>query len=315
MKDSENLDVETELNADMPEPKKGNSRAHVFYIIIILLLLGGSGYLYTLYTDSVEQIATITENINQVTHEKEVLYGELDSLEVEIEKYIGVNAKLDSVLLEKQEEITKIRGILRSQQADIREVKSLRNQIAVLKQTAKEALEENHKLKFQVDSLEKVSTARQRHIDTLEIMDFEKTRKLDSLTEKVQIGSAIRVGELRIEPYNRRGKEMTRARRVDNFIIKGTMLKNFLAEAGTKTIYVRVTAPNGVVLTSSPDNQFEYDGNTIMFTERREISYQKEDTPFEIYYDASSDNLDEGVYRVVVFSNNKEIGKTQITLD
>jgi hypothetical protein len=315
MKDSENLDVETELNADMPEPKKGNSRAHVFYIIIILLLLGGSGYLYTLYTDSVEQIATITENINQVTHEKEVLYGELDSLEVEIEKYMGVNAKLDSVLLEKQEEITKIRGILRSQRADIREVKSLRNQIAVLKQTAKETLEENHKLKFQVDSLEKVSTARQRHIDTLEIMDFEKTRKLDSLTEKVQIGSAIRVGELRIEPYNRRGKEMTRARRVDNFIIKGTMLKNFLAEAGTKTIYVRVTAPNGVVLTSSPDNQFEYDGNTIMFTERREISYQKEDTPFEIYYDASSDNLDEGVYRVVVFSNNKEIGKTQITLD
>ncbi|MFW5852291.1 MAG: hypothetical protein ACOCWB_08710 [Bacteroidota bacterium] len=315
MKDSENLDVETELNSDMPEPKKGNSRAHVFYIIIILMLLGGAGYLYTLYTDSIEQIATITENINQVTHEKEVLYGELDSLEVEIEKYMGVNAKLDSVLLEKQEEITKIRGILRSQRADIREVKSLRNQIAVLKQTAKEALEENHKLKFQVDSLEEVSIARQQHIDTLEIMDFEKTRKLDSLTEKVQIGSAIRVGELRIEPYNRRGKEMTRARRVDNFIIKGTLLKNFLAEAGTKTIYVRVTAPDGVVLTSSPDNQFEYDGNTIMFTERREISYQKEDTPFEIYYDASSDDLDEGVYRVVVFSNNKEIGKTQITLD
>ncbi|MDA3882470.1 MAG: hypothetical protein PF481_04255 [Bacteroidales bacterium] len=315
MKDSENLDVEMELNSDKPEPKKGNSRAHVFYIIIILMLLGGAGYLYTLYTDSVEQIATITENINQVTQEKEVLYGELDSLEVEIEKYMGVNAKLDSVLLEKQAEITKIRGILRSQRADIREVKSLRNQIAVLKETAKEALEENHKLKFQVDSLEKVSTDRQRHIDTLEIMDFEKTRKLDSLTEKVQIGSAIRVGELRIEPYNRRGKEMTRARRVENFIIKGTMLKNFLAEAGTKTIYVRVTAPNGVVLTSSPENQFEYDGNTIMYTERREIVYQKEDTPFEIYYDASSDDLDEGIYRVVVFCNNKEVGKTEITLD
>ncbi|MFO7869776.1 MAG: hypothetical protein R6U95_10815 [Bacteroidales bacterium] len=317
MKDSDKLDVETELDSNTPkEPKKkGNSKVHVLYIFLLLLLGAGGAYLYTLYTESLEKIDVVSENINEVNKEKQALYKDLDSLEADIEGHMGENAKLDSLLNEKQSEITRIRGVLRAQRADIRKVRSLQKQLSVLKKTAKEAMEENLKLRHQVDSLDEVSLDRQKQIDTMEIMDFEKTRKLDSLAEKVNQGANIRVGGLELNPYNRWDNVMSRARRVNYFKVKGTLLENVLAEEGKKTLYIRITAPGGVVLTSDPGNQFKYDGETIMFTERREVTYNKNDVPFEIFYDASNDDLEEGTYKVVVFCNDKEIGKTELSLD
>lgn len=315
MKDSETLTIETEMG-DMPSGKKGGSKFHhVLYILIILILLGGVGYIYTLYNEKVEEIAVITETIYQVNAEKEILNAQLDSLEAEIAIYMGENEKLDSLLIEKQQEIEKIRVILRSQKADMRAVQDLRDKIAVLEQTSKKLIDENMYLKYRVDSLQTVTAAKQQKIDTMEVIDFQKTRQLEELSEKVEMGAQIRVGDMKILTYNRRGKLMTRAKRVTNFEITGTMLKNVLAEPGKKTMYIRITAPNGVVLTTEPTNQFEYEGKSIMFTERREVSYNNKDVNFEVYYNAENDALEAGSYSVVVFCNGKEVGKSEITLN
>lgn len=315
MKDSDSLHIEMDTDMSGSSNKGGGGKFHILYIIIILLLLGGAGYIYTLYQDSLETIETITQNIHQVNEEKQVLITQLDSLEAEIERYMGENAELDSALLEKQKEIEQIRVVLRSQQADIREVKRLREQIAILEGTAKRLLDERNLLQYQRDSIESVAVRRQHKIDTMEVVNFQKTRQIEELTEKVEIGSQIRVSDIVINTYNKRGKTMTRARRVQTFHITGTVLKNILAESGKKTLYLRITAPNGVVLTSSPGNQFEYEGKTIMFTERREINYNNNDVRFELYYNAENDELDAGVYRVVIFSDGKEVGKADITLN
>jgi hypothetical protein len=313
MKDSESLHIEMEPNAPRSNNKGG--KMHIVYIILLLLLLGTAGYLYTLYNQSLDTIEAITQNINQVTEEKQVLFKQLDSLEAEIERYIGENAELDSALIEKQQEIEKIRVILRSQQADVRQIQNLRDQIAVLESTAKKLVDERNYFKYQRDSLETVAVFRQSKIDTMEVVNFQKTRQIEELSEKVEMGSQIRVSDMIINTYNRRGKVMTRAKRVQTFHITGTLLKNVLAESGKRTLYVRITAPNGVVLTESSQNQFNFEGKTIMFTERREVNYNNKDVEFEIYYNSEEDTLEVGAYSVVVFCDGKEVGKAVIELN
>lgn len=315
MEDSEILTIETEME-HKPSGKKGGSKIfHILYILIILLLLGGVGYIYTLYEEKIEEIAAITETVYQVNAEKDILNAQLDSLEAEIAMYIGENEKLDSLLIEKQQEIEKIRVVLRSQKADMRVVQDLRDKIAVLEQTSKKLIDENMYLKYRVDSLQTITVTKQQRIDAMEVIDFQKTRQLEELSEKVEMGSQLRVGDMQITTYNRRGKIITRAKRVQSFKITGTMLKNVLAESGKKTTYIRITAPNGVVLSKESANQFEYDGKSIMFTERREISYNNKDVHFDVYYNAENDVLEAGSYHVVVFCDGKEVGKSEITLN
>jgi len=311
MKETETLRIETDSSGS---GKKKGGILHIIYILIILLLVAGAGYLYNTNAQLETKISEIENNIVQVTQEKEKLYTQLDSLESEITMHMGENAKLDSLLLIKQEEIQKIRRVLKTQQGDIKEIEKYKKQIEILRKTADQYIQENAYLRYQVDSLSIINTSKQQTIDTMEIVDFQKTRQLEELADKVEKGSQIRVGDMVIESLNRRNKLMTRARRVETFKVTGVMLKNVLATPGKKSVYIRITAPDGIVFSASPDNQFDYDGKTIMYTERKELTYNNDDVKFEVFYDATNDKLSVGTYKVVVFCDGNEIGSSQIEL-
>jgi cell division septum initiation protein DivIVA len=298
----------------MDTNQKANSKIYVFFILIILLLLGCIGVLYTKYNKALQTITNIENNLTVVNSEKQKLLTELDSLEQEIKMHMGKNAKLDSLLIEKQAEIEKIRYTLRTQNADIAEINNYKKQIEILRATADQYIKENAYLKYKVDSLKAMNQYQKIKLDTMEIENFQKAKKIDELNEKVEIGSQLRVSDVKVTAYNKKGKPITRAKRVEKIEVAGTMLKNILAQPGKRTIFIRITAPGGVVLTQSSNNQFDYDGKTIMFSEKKEILYNNNDSRFEVYYNAVNDNLEIGIYKIAIFCDGKEVGKSEIEL-
>ncbi len=298
----------------MDTNQKGNTKIYVFFILIILLLLGCVGVLYTKYNKALQTITNIENNLTVVNSEKQKLLTELDSLEQEIQMHMGQNAKLDSLLMEKQAEIEKIRYTLRTQSADVAEIANYKKQIEILRATADQYIKENAYLKYKVDSLAAMNQEQKVKIDTMEVENFQKAKKIDELNEKVEIGAQLRVSDIKVTAFNKKGKLITRAKRVQKFEVSGTMLKNILAQPGKRNIFVRITAPGGVVLTQSSNNQFDYDGKTIMFSEKKELLYNNNDSRFEVYYDATNDNLEVGVYKIAIFCDGKEVGKSEIEL-
>lgn len=292
-----------------------NSKSGVIIVGVVALLLAlGMGFFAWQNTQLKAEIETMSDTIAVVQQEKSQLLNSLDSLEVEIKKQVAANEEMDSVLTERLAEIEQTRAELQAAQADAALVETYKKQIAVLRQTAEKFIRENDMLKHKVDSLNFENNTKQQKIDTMTILDYQKTQQIEQLSEKVEIGSQLRISDISVKGYNKNGKVATKARRTSKFGVAGTLLKNNLAESGAKTLFVRILAPNGTVLTATNANQFDFEGKTIMYTEKKEIHYNNEDFKFEIFYNAENEALAVGTYQVSIFCDGKEIGKSSVGL-
>jgi hypothetical protein len=90
-------------------------------------------------------------------------------------------------------------------------------------------------------------------------------------------------------------------------------LENKIVEAGKKTVYVRIIRNDGVILATNTNNVFKFDGEDILYSEKREITYNNSDLEFDIFYDANDDII-EGTYKVILFCEGAEIGNTSFIL-
>lgn len=291
-----------------------NSKGGYISLAVAILLALGLGYFVWQNTQLQSEIVSLKDTVSVAHVEKAKLLNNLDSLEVEIKKQVAANDEMDSVLAQRLVEIEQTRAELAVAKADAALVAKYRKQIAVLRQTAEQFIRENDILKHKVDSLSFENNTKQQKIDTMTILDYQKTQQIENLSQKVEVGSQLRIGDLVSKGYNKSGKVATKARRTSKIGVAGTLLKNNLAEPGNKVLFVRIIAPNGTVLTASNANQFDFEGKTIMYTEKKDLEYNNEDAKFEIFFDASNETLAVGTYQISIFCNGKEIGKSTLGL-
>lgn len=290
------------------------NKSSIILAVVAILLALGLGYFIWQNNQLKTEIVTLQDTVTNVHVEKAMLLNNLDSLETEIKKQVAANEEMDSVLAERLAEIEETRAELAVAQADAALVEKYKKQIAVLRQTAEQFIRENDMLKHKVDSLNFENNTKQQKIDTMTIIDYQKTQQIEQLSEKVVIGSQLRISDIVARGYNKTGKISTKARRTSKIGVSGTLLRNNLAESGSKLLFIRVIAPNGTVLTSSNANQFDFEGKTIMYTEKKELGYDNEDVKFEIFYNAENEMLEVGTYQISIFCDGKEIGKSTLGL-
>ncbi|MCQ2959855.1 MAG: hypothetical protein MJ198_06680 [Bacteroidales bacterium] len=291
-----------------------NSKLGVVSLVVAILLALGLGFFVWQNNQLKAEIEILQDTVavNQV--EKAKLLSNLDSLEVEIKKQVAANEEMDSVLAERLAEIEQTRAELAVAKADAALVAKYKKQIEILRATAEQFIRENDMLKHKVDSLGFEDSLKKRKIDTMTIIDFQKTQQIEKLSEKVELGSQLRISDIIARGYNKSGKIATKARRTAKIGVAGTLLKNSLAESGSKTLFIRIISPSGTVLTASNANQFDFEGKTIMYTEKKELGYNNEDVKFEIFYDASNETLEVGNYMISIFCGGKEIGRSSLGL-
>ncbi|MDR1683410.1 MAG: hypothetical protein LBS25_08525, partial [Candidatus Symbiothrix sp.] len=93
-----------------------------------------------------------------------------------------------------------------------------------------------------------------------------------------------------------------------------TINKNITAEAGEKTIYIRIQKPDDDVLIKNSNNVFTYENKKIPYSEKRTIEYTGEETQMSIYWQIE-EFLQAGAYRVDIFADGNRIGRKSFQLD
>ena len=66
-------------------------------------------------------------------------------------------------------------------------------------------------------------------------------------------------------------------------------MKILLPQPGEKEVFMRVIRPDSLVITSSPDNLFEYKGNKIIYSASRAVDYMNQDIEMCIFLDNTGD--------------------------
>lgn len=140
-------------------------------------------------------------------------------------------------------------------------------------------------------------------------MAEERTQELEN---KVKVGAVIRARDLGMVALNKRNKEVTRIKNAERLRVDFTLSANELAVPGNKAIYVRITSPDGYVLTTDEMPTFEFEGELLSYSAMREVDYQNADLEVGIYY--NSTGFAAGTYQIELYMEGRMIGSTEVVM-
>jgi len=246
-----------------------------------------------------------------------VLTQEKDSLANELRKmmygYDTLKTDNDTLNAQLAKEREKIKRLLEINASNAQLIKKYRSEITTLREIMKSYI-------VQIDSLNtrnKILIA--ENLDIKQKMNqVEKTKNelekvKEELSSKVEIASVIKAKDIVAVALNKNRKETTRIDRMDKLRVCFTLRENPIANAGKKTVYLRVIRPDQLVIVISPDNLFDYGSTKMVFTESRDVDYMNQDIDMCIFVDNTGDFIP-GNYTAELYLEGNLIGTTSFML-
>lgn len=218
-----------------------------------------------------------------------VKYGEAKD---KVEKLL-TELKTQKITSEKRirqlkDEISSLKNIMRHY---IEQIDSLKKENAGLKAENKEIKSQNRKLTSHVDEIQK---------------------KNEVLSERMTLAEKLNVTGLTLTPIKGNGKPEKRIKKARQLKVSFTIPQNNSTPVGEKTIFLRITNPEGSLL--GGNGTFEFEGGNVEYTERKTIEYTGEEIPgITIFWNVNA-TLTPGEYRVELFADNFRIASKTILI-
>lgn len=170
----------------------------------------------------------------------------------------------------------------------------------------------------QVDSLQQLNLALIGERDQARA-DAERTRAENSniqaenshLNEKVAIAAQLNATGISISPLKKNGKAAKKSKDIARFSISFTITRNVTANAGNRTVYVRLLKPNQQVVGES--GTFSYENRQIGYSAAKTVEYNGQETHVTLYVPVS-EFLSAGAYGAYIFADGQMIGSGSVQL-
>lgn len=307
-----------------PNEKNRNSKALLYTIIGVLLALNaGLFYMWQKGGNEKEKVEKKLETTSAELKEKNEALEEAEFL---LEKFrrdsaalVANNKELNEELVAKKNEIAALAAKLRNtKDADAKEIAELKAKLRELTDKLAQLEKENTELK-EVNA--KLEEDRSRLKEEKEVLD-EKNRNLTVEKQKYKnIAQRLQTSSMKVEALKKRwltGKEATttKAKEVEAFRTTFTLGENKVAEPGEKTIYVKITGPEGVTLTN-PGNEggtFEFENNESKFTYKFTTVYDQDIKQVPATKWRPSADLKKGKYTIELYCEGFKIGSQSLEL-
>lgn len=283
--------------------------------ISIVLILALGGFIYFQFS----QISEAENQLNELTQvmefEKQQSIEEYEKLAMEYEEFY-IETSNDSLLKLFDEEKQKVQQLLQElktvKATNARRIKELQKELGTVRGVLKSYIYKVDSLNTVNDNLKKENVKVKKQIqeanEVARLLE-EKTNELDA---KINLASILEADEISIKTLNKKGKVTRSLKKITNIEICFQVLRNITAERGYKTIYIRIADANGEVLTVS-GNTFEFEGKELVYSAKKEIEYNGENTPVCMYYKII-DPLQTGSYSIAIFADGNLIGTTGFVL-
>ena len=323
------------------EIKKVDSSKKVIVVLLIAIigLIGGIAYLSKIYSDKIQELnKALGENTKLKSDLNEVnksigsvvdIEGRSNDLKSNLTKMLSNydelikmdKSKSDSLNLEK----SKIQGLLNK-------INTLESQGSLTYSKLVKMERENETLREimkgyikEIDQLNQLNKKIQtdlnetsEKLNTTETERDEYKKVAEETSEKVKKGAKLQAYSFTSSGMelkrNNTTKETTKAKETIQIKCLFTVGSNSLASAGKKTVYMQVITPEGKTLQSRSSNNFNIDGTSIPFSEKRDIDYENNSIDVGIYYDMRGEKATKGTYKVRIYCDGNLIGTDSFTL-
>lgn len=306
--------AETTNNPEqVQEEKKSNNKILIFIIILLSVALGITLWQYfelrKANAQKGSEIEYLSDERGELQSELEDMLSEFDSLETD-------NDSMKVELASRREEIENL----------LEKVKDKDYAIYKLKKETKTLRTIMRGYVVTIDSLNTLNVGlREENQEVKRVLSEERTKSKEleksneNLSSKVALASRLDVSGVTVFGVHVKrdmtGKETDRARRADKIRACFTLDDNVVAKANRKTLYLRILAPDGSVLTAGTGEEFKFEFNGVRgyYSDKKAIDYNNVAEEYCLDWSKPSDDYEllPGIYTIFLYAEDYEMANTK----
>ena len=296
-------DTETFTPVEQPQKKS----APIAMIFTTVILAAALIFLVVMYFDQKNKMVEI-ETV--LTQEKDSLANELRLM---VHGYDTLKTDNDTLMANLQKEKDRIVQLLSINASNVQLLKKYRAEIGTMRDIMKGYIVQIDSLNTMNQQLIAENMGFREQITEVQNTNVELTKVKEELTSKVSVASVIQAKDISAVSLNKKRKETSRIANIDKLRICFTLRENPIATAGEKEVFMRIIRPDSLVITTSPDNLFDFNGDKLVYSATRLVDYMNQDIEMCIFLDNTGDFI-EGTYSVELYLENNMIGLTTFAL-
>ncbi len=286
---------------------KSKNTIVIILIVLVLALLAALGYFYFDAKQKAQDLEFITDIMDE---EKERVEDEYESLTYQFDGYVST-IRNDSLLAELESEKKRVKELLdelRSTRAtNARRIQELKDELASVRKIMMHLVSQIDSLNTENQMLKTENQEiRQKYAVSSQTVE-QLSREKENLHEVVTRASKLEILEFDVSTLNDRNKKTKVFSRITSLQFDYTIAKNITAEPGKKTIYARLTRPDGEVMSKDPTHVFPFENGQIAYSMKKEYEYGGE-AYSDVMYWKVEEVLYTGNYRIDFFTDGELIG-------
>lgn len=290
---------------------ENSTKKNTTKIVLISLVVALAIVSVLLVWMNLQQKTEMKEMVEIMEFEKEQLEDEYEELAIQFDGFQAQDIHNDSLaqLLAKEQQrvqdlreelrITKVTNArriaeLKKELATVRQVMvSYVHQIDSLDRTNKRLVAENQQVKQQYQEV-----ARQA-----QQLEEERTQ----LAEVVSRASMLEITHFQMTPLNKRDRKTSIYNQIQKLQFDYTVGRNITNKPGMKTLYMRITRPDGEVMQKSVNDVFSFENSEIAYSVSKDFEYAGEEISGSLYW-LVEEILQIGWYNADFFVDGELIG-------
>ena len=251
----------------------------------------------------------------QMKQEKAAIETELNGMVLGYDslkrKNTNLNIQFEGAQNKVKELLTEIEQV---KSTSFRQITKYRDEMTTLRKIMRDYVVQIDSLNQKNQRLMAENSTVKQEVTEVKTQNQNLEQEKKKLEQTVTIAATLEASNLKASGINKRGKEQTKASKVESVKIDFLLVRNQTAKRGAKNIYVRIQRPDQLLLTKSDNDLFKFEGLKIPFSATREVEYEGMDLPVSIYWDNTGQStLIPGKYTIDIFADGNNIGTT--TLD
>jgi len=296
-------------------PKKKRLGLFIFIIILIITVGGLIGWLLMTKSDlSILQSEKEQQRI-ELTTELDSLISDHNKIKIDYGSLSDSLFIKDSII---QENATEIKKLLNTKW----EYYKIKKKLKFLQGVAQGYVHQMDSLYNINKSLTKENIRIKKEFNYELKLNSELTCVTEYLSEMVEQASVLISYNITAVPIRLKsnGKEIpiNKSRRIDKIKICFTLSENLIISNGVKTLYIRITRPDKLILIKNKTDDFSFtsQGETLQYSIMKDIEYNNVYKDVCLYWVKrySKKPMMIGIYNLEILFDNEVIGNTQFTL-
>lgn len=294
-----------------PSQANGNNKNRIYLTIaaaVIAAFILGLGVFIFRQSKELDEARLRTEELQLENQQLELAnqYEELNSSFQQHEGQVQLFQN-DSIRAEYEKAKNKVEELTaelkRRDRLSSERIAQLQKEIATLRGIMKHYVEQIADLNQQNEQLRNENQTLATKANRLESQVQSQTKVNQELTQRMELAEKLNVTGVSIQALKSNGKREKNITKAKQLAVSFTIPQNNSTPVGRKTIYLRITSPEGNLLQGNGIT-FPYDNGRVEATAQKDIEYEGEEiSGVTIYWDNNT-ALNPGTYKVELFADN-----------